>query len=238
MNTSHLYPFLLDPQDVVFPRANLALNEPNGLLAIGGNLSAETLYQAYQQGIFPWYNKGEPILWWSPDPRSVLIPEQLKVSKSLRKLIRKNIFTITYDQAFQQVIRACSSVPREDQGGTWITDEMLQAYGNLHQRGIAHSIECWQGDKLVGGLYGVAIGQVFFGESMFSKVSNASKVALVYLVEQLLNWGYALIDCQIESAHLNSLGAVCIKRNEFLTHLNRYCTAEVKSKAWLNKDNE
>ena len=232
MNSSQLYPFLLDSQDIVFPRANLALKDPNGLLAIGGNLHTDTLFQAYQQGIFPWYNKGEPILWWSPDPRSVLMPGNLKISKSLKKLIKKQIFQLSYDKSFDEVIKSCSTIPREAQGGTWITNEMVQAYNNLHRRGIAHSIECWQDGKLVGGLYGIAIGQVFFGESMFSKVSNASKVAFVFLVEQLEKWGYAIIDCQVESEHLNSLGAKNIKRNEFLTYLNKHCTAKACDSAW------
>lgn len=232
MNASQLYPFLLDPQEIVFPGANLALKEPNGLLAIGGNLNVETLFQAYQQGIFPWYNKGEPILWWSPDPRSILFPENIIVSKSLKKVLRKQHFQVTYDKAFTQVIEACSKIPRADQGGTWITDEMLIAYNELHRRGIAHSFEVWQNERLVGGLYGIAIGRVFFGESMFSLVSNASKVAFVKMVELLIKWDYALIDCQVESEHLNSLGATSIRRNEFLAYLNKYCTLDESVYAW------
>ena len=238
MNASQLYPFLLDPQDIVFPSANLALNDPDGLLAVGGNLQSETLYQAYQQGIFPWYNEGEPILWWSPDPRSVLFPNKLRISKSLAKLLKKGLFRLSYDTAFEEVILACSRVPRGEQGGTWITDEMIQAYINLHRRGIAHSFECWQDEKLVGGLYGIGIGQVFFGESMFSTVNNASKLAFVNLVEHLMNWDYAIIDCQIESAHLNSLGAENIRRNEFLTMLNKFCTNNASQFAWQQLKHE
>ena len=219
----------LDPHD--FPDVTLALKEPDGLLAIGGDLSVTRLVSAYQHGIFPWYSQDQPILWWSPDPRSVLLPEELKISRSLRKTLKKPIFTITFDKAFAEVMLACSQ-PRKDGLGTWITDEMQQAYLRLYQAGFAHSVECWQNAELVGGLYGVACGQIFFGESMFSRVTDASKVAFVYLVRQLQRWHFALIDCQIQSAHLDSLGARNIPRSEFCYLLKNYAHAKNKPAPW------
>ena len=210
-----------DPAD--FPDVSLALTEPDGLLAVGGDLSEARLLAADQQGIFPSYNEDQPILWWSPDPRAVLFPENLKISKSLRKKLRQKIFAITFDSAFEQVVLECAA-PRPAQSGTWISEEMREAYSRLHQRGHAHSVECWQGDRLVGGLYGIAIGQVFFGESMFSRVTDASKVAFVYLVKQLAAKGFALIDCQVSSAHLETLGACDIERDEFTAYLHEYCS--------------
>jgi leucyl/phenylalanyl-tRNA--protein transferase len=209
-----------DPTD--FPDASLALTEPDGLLAIGGDLTVKRLLTAYSKGIFPWYNEDQPILWWSPDPRAVLFPEHLKISRSLRKTLHKHIFRVSFDMAFDRVIQACAA-PRPKQSGTWISDEMQQAYQQLHQQGYAHSVECWQDAELVGGLYGVAIGKIFFGESMFSRVTDASKIAFVYLVKHLQAKGFSLIDCQVSSAHLESLGAIDIPRTEFTRYLAQYC---------------
>ncbi len=216
-------PFWLDSRDrnSPFPPVDLALPEPNGLLAVGGDLSPQRLLQAYRHGIFPWYSAGQPILWWSPDPRMVIRPDSLKISRSLRKTLRKHSFRITYDTAFDAVIEACVA-PRDDQQGTWITPEMRHAYCHLHQLGYAHSVEVWQENKLVGGLYGIALGRIFFGESMFSRATDASKVAFVHLVRALEHWHYVLIDCQVETGHLASLGAGTIARKEFtaLVQLN------------------
>jgi len=216
-------PYWLNPYDPAdFPDVALALRDPDGLLAVGGDLSVERLLAAYQRGIFPWYSGDQPILWWSPDPRSVLFPDKLHVSRSLRKVLRKQEYKITFDTAFAEVIRACSQ-PRAGDPGTWITDEMQQAYIRLHQAGYAHSIEIWLNGKLVGGLYGIAIGKVFFGESMFSRVTDASKVAFVFLVRQLQRWQFGVIDCQIQSAHLDQFGAELIPRSEFTMLLNQFC---------------
>jgi len=225
--------FILDPRadPATFPNPEFALDDPNGLLAAGGDLSPVRIVAAYRQGIFPWYNPGEPILWWSPDPRAVLYPNHLKISRSLRKTLNKQLFRVTLDSAFGQVMRQCAS-PREGQQGTWITPEILNAYSNLHTMGIAHSVECWMGEQLVGGLYGLALGKVFFGESMFSKATDASKVALVYLVAQLKHWGYELIDCQVATAHLLSLGAELIPRTQFLGELLRLCAIGGQPQRW------
>jgi leucyl/phenylalanyl-tRNA---protein transferase len=225
---------VLNPQNAEqkFPPLHSALKSPNGLLAIGGCLSNERLINAYRQGIFPWYNPDEPILWWSPDPRLVLYPNQLVVSRSLRKTLRKQIFTITYDQAFSQVLAACAS-PRKEGCGTWITREIDQAFNRLHQIGIAHSAEAWSDGELVGGVYGLALGQVFFGESMFHTKTDASKVAFATLVEQLKCWGYQLIDCQVHSSHLESFGATDIDRYHFAQLLDQYCEKSVSQAAWL-----
>ena len=229
-------PYWLNPYDPTdFPDVSLALREPDGLLAVGGDLSVERLLAAYQRGIFPWYSGDQPILWWSPDPRSVLFPDKLHISRSLRKTLRKQQFKITLDTAFTDVIHACSQ-PRAGDPGTWITDEMQQAYIRLHQAGHAHSTECWLNDKLVGGLYGVAIGKVFFGESMFSKTTEASKVAFVFLVQQLQRWQFGLIDCQIQSAHLDQFGAELIPRVEFTSHLNEFCQAGGSENVWKMDD--
>jgi leucyl/phenylalanyl-tRNA---protein transferase len=201
-----------------FPPVEQALRRPNGLLAAGGDLSPERLTRAYRRGIFPWYSAGEPILWWSPDPRMVLFPGEFKISRSLAKTLRKGTFTITADTAFDQVIEGCSQ-PREGQPGTWITPQMQQAYCLLHRQGHAHSVETWQDDRLVGGLYGVAIGRVFFGESMFSRVSEASKVALAHLVPQLERWEFGLIDCQMRTPLLASFGAREVARSQFARQL-------------------
>jgi leucyl/phenylalanyl-tRNA--protein transferase len=206
-----------------FPDVTQALTEPDGLLAIGGDLETGGLLNAYQKGIFPWYSEGQPILWWSPNPRSVLFPQDLKISRTLRKLLQTQQFEVTFDQAFHDVMLGCAE-PRDDHIGTWITHDMIDAYNQLHAQGHAHSLECWHEGNLVGGLYGVALGRVFFGESMFSHKSNASKVALVYLVRQLLKWDFKLIDCQVHSKHLESLGAVKIPRKQFADLLEQWCT--------------
>jgi len=205
-------------KELIFPPVHLA-NE-DGLLAIGGDLTVERLLLAYKSGIFPWYNQGEPIIWYSPNPRMVLFPKDLKISKSMKQLIRKNEFTITYNQNFPKVISNCKNIFRvSDQGETWITNEMQQAYVNLHKQGIAKSVEVWQGNELVGGLYGIDLGIVFCGESMFSKVSNASKLAFIYLTQKLEKENYQLIDCQVYNNHLASLGADEISRDDFLNFL-------------------
>ncbi len=217
-------PFWLEPDSdpAHFPDPGYALEEPNGLLAVGGDLSPARLLNAYRQGIFPWFSEGQPILWWSPDPRAVLIPDQFRPSRSLRKNLRKHPFRVTLDTAFAEVIEACSE-PRKDGAGTWITEEMKQAYAQLHRIGFAHSVECWEGDMLVGGLYGVSMGKVFFGESMFSRRTDASKIGFAHLVEQLKEWGFGLIDGQVSSGHLASLGAKDIPRDEFLGLLDIWC---------------
>ena len=229
-------PYLLDKNHkTLFPDVELALSEPDGLLAVGGDLTIERLVTAYQQGIFPWYSEGQPILWWSPDPRMILIPNEIKISRSLAKTIRKQKFTITIDQDFENVIRSCSK-PRFEKGQlqneTWILDDMISAYNNLHEAGYAHSVECWQDDKLVGGLYGIAIGKVFFGESMFSNISDASKTAFVFLSKQLEQWDFKLIDCQVYTSHLESLGAKLIPRQQFISLLQQYSLNQSKHKKW------
>ncbi len=201
-----------------FPSVEEALQEPNGLLAAGGELSPERLLSAYRRGIFPWYGEDEPILWWSPDPRMVLFPEEFIVSRSLRKTVRNTAYEIRFDRAFDEVMAACAE-PRAGQPGTWITDEMRSAYNRLHLMGHAHSVETWMDGSLAGGLYGVALGRVFFGESMFSRRTDASKLAMVALVNKLRADGYGMIDCQVHSEHLESLGARNIARSEFLRRL-------------------
>lgn len=203
--------------ELVFPPPEQA--EPDGLLAVGGDLSAKRLILAYQSGIFPWYEEGQPLLWWSPDPRLVLEPEEFHVSKRLAQTIKNGKIKVTFDQAFVSVIQSCATVPRKGQSGTWITPEMQEAYIRLHRLGVAHSVESWLGGELVGGVYGVSLGKCFFGESMFSTESNASKIALAVLVRRLKNWGFHLIDAQITSPHLLSLGAKEIPRQLFLERL-------------------
>lgn len=215
----------------VFPAPDEALDEPNGLLAAGGDLRPERLLSAYRRGIFPWYERGQPILWWCPDPRAVLFPSGLRVSRSLRRVVRRRTFTVTADVAFGDVLDGCAA-PRTYGSETWITDEMAIAYGRLHRLGWAHSFEAWQDDELVGGLYGVAIGRVFFGESMFARVSDASKSAFVSAVRYLASRGFELIDCQIASAHLRSLGATDIPRERFLRMLDDWCGAPKRAAAW------
>lgn len=207
----------LTSENIEFPPVEKALKEPNGLLAAGGDLSVKRLLNAYQHGIFPWYSKGQPVLWWSPNPRAVLFPKDLHISRSLRRILNKKEFQITVNQAFHKVITACAQ-PRKTQKDTWILPEMIDAYIALHEAGFAHSVETWQGNKLIGGIYGVAVGKVFSAESMFKKQANASKAALVHLVKNL---GYALIDCQIFSPFLQSMGAIEISRTEYLEHLTK-----------------
>jgi leucyl/phenylalanyl-tRNA---protein transferase len=203
-----------------FPPVDNAMREPNGLLAAGGDLSPARLLDAYRRGIFPWFGDEDPLLWWSPDPRMVLFVNELRVSRSLRKTIRSGRFGVTADRAFSAVMNGCAR-PRDDQDGTWITTEMRAAYVRLAAMGYAHSVEAWRDEELVGGLYGVAIGRVFFGESMFAQVTDASKVAFVALVRQLEQWGFRLIDCQMPTAHLASFGAREIPRREFLAEVER-----------------
>ncbi|HAF00905.1 MAG TPA: leucyl/phenylalanyl-tRNA--protein transferase [Methylophilaceae bacterium] len=207
--------------DTPFPDVSLALTEPNGLIAIGGDLSAKRLLDAYRKGIFPWFSAGEPILWWSPDPRMVLFPDELKVQKSLKKTIQKQPFEIRINTAFKQVMEACSQTPRPDQDGTWINQKMIQAYCQLHEIGHTISVESWQNNQLVGGCYGVRIGRMFYGESMFHHVSNASKVAFVHLVQYLQSQGIGMIDCQMNTPLLASFGAREIPRNTFIDLLSR-----------------
>jgi leucyl/phenylalanyl-tRNA--protein transferase len=201
-----------------FPPLSSALRNPDGLLAAGGDLSISTLLGAYRQGIFPWFSDGDPILWWSPDPRMVLFPEELHLRRSLRKTLRNTKFQVTADREFEQVITACGG-PREDDAGTWITPQMVDAYVQMHRAGHAHSIETWIDGELAGGLYGVAIGRAFFGESMFTRVTNASKIALVTLSRQLLAWNFGIIDCQMQTGHLASFGAREIPRDDFAQRL-------------------
>lgn len=204
-------------EKLIFPPVSDA--SPEGYLAIGGDLSPERLLLAYKSGIFPWFNEDEPIIWWSPDPRMVLFPEDLKVSKSMKQLLRKNVFSVTYNQAFEEVIDACATIYRPTQEGTWITEDMKNAYIKLHELGYAISVEVWQNTQLVGGLYGIDLGHIFCGESMFSKVSNASKYGFIHLVQKLQENGCQLIDCQIHTDHLESLGAKEIPREVFMSYV-------------------
>ena len=223
----------LDPydDDQVFPDPELALSEPDGLLAVGGSLAPKRLLRAYRAGIFPWYSAEQPILWWSPDPRTILIPEHIRISRSLRKTLKKNIFSVTMDSQFDTVITACSE-PRNGESGTWITPEINTAYRHLHRLGFAHSVETWYEGRLAGGLYGVALGRVFYGESMFSRMNDASKVALVALALQLQNWGFGVIDCQMHTAHLIRMGAKDISRRCFRTLLDQYCSLPGREGLW------
>ncbi len=219
-----------------FPSVHTALNTPNGLLAAGGELSSERLIEAYRLGIFPWFNEGEPILWWSPDPRMVLFPSELKISRSLRKTLQKADYEIRVDSAFLEVIMGCAA-PRKGRAGTWIHDDVIAAYHSLHEMGFAHSVEVWMNGQLMGGLYGVALGRMFFGESMFSRVSDASKIAFVHLVRQLERWGFNMIDCQMKTAHLASLGAREISRIEFGQRLKELVNYPGRVEKWYF-DNE
>jgi leucyl/phenylalanyl-tRNA--protein transferase len=202
-----------------FPALELALSEPNGLLCAGGDLAPQRLLEAYRQGIFPWYSAGEPILWWSPHPRMVLVPDEFKISRSLRRTLRRGNYRIRLDSNFAAVVRACARTRRKGQSGTWITAEMQNAYAALHELGYAHSVETWVDDKLVGGLYGLAIGRMFYGESMFSHATDASKIAIAHLARFLEAQGFGLIDCQMKTAHLTSLGGHEIPRGEFIARL-------------------
>jgi leucyl/phenylalanyl-tRNA--protein transferase len=222
-------PWLSD--DDPLPPVEGALRRPNGLLAAGGGLSVRRLVDAYSRGCFPWFSEGEPVLWWSPDPRMVLVPAELHVPKSLARRMRRGDVTITADLAFADVIAACAE-PRDDQAGTWITDEMVAAYLALHAAGHAHSIEAWQDGLLVGGLYGVALGRAFFGESMFTRVPDASKIALVTLVAQLQRWEFGMIDCQMKTQHLARFGAREIPRAAFLRQLDVLVAQDAPPVPW------
>lgn len=224
--------FLLDRSaDAPFPDPALAETEPNGLLAVGGDLSPARLVGAYRRGIFPCYSPGQPFLWWSPDPRLVLWPQALHVSRSLRKRLRADRFRVSLDAAFGAVIRGCAA-PRAGADGTWIVPEMVDAYERLHALGLAHSAETWLEGELVGGLYGVALGRVFFGESMFSRASDASKVAFAHLVRRLAGWGYAIVDCQVHTAHLERLGAVPMRRDDFVRLVQSAVNEPPAATAW------
>lgn len=211
-----MIPWLSD--DTSFPSVERALHSPNGLLAAGGDLSVQRLLEAYRHGIFPWFNVGEPILWWSPDPRMVLVPDEFRVSRSLARTLRNTSYQVRCDTAFERVMRACAA-PRSEQQGTWIHENMIAAYGALHDMGYAHSVEVWMSGELAGGLYGVAIGRMFYGESMFSLANDASKIALAHLAKQLERWQFGMIDCQMSTAHLTSLGAREFPRSEFIARL-------------------
>lgn len=226
---------LLAPSEP-FPSVERALTEPNGLLAAGGGLSLERLVDAYARGIFPWFNAGDPVLWWCPDPRMVLFVPELIVSRSLRKRLRKRDYRVTADTAFAEVIRACAA-PRAGERGTWIVPAMRRAYERLHAAGLAHSIEVWIGDELAGGLYGVALGRVFFGESMFSRQTDASKIALAHLVAQCARWQFPLIDCQMSTSHLASLGAREIPRDEFTRAIAPLIVAPPVPSPWTFDEN-
>jgi leucyl/phenylalanyl-tRNA--protein transferase len=215
-----LIPHLLSAAAPDFPDPRLALTDPNGLLAIGGDLSPARLITAYRAGIFPWFGEGEPILWWSPDPRAILYPADIRISRSLRQAMHKLNYQLRWDSAFEKVITHCAK-PRAAQDGTWITQQMIDAYTLLHKQGIAHSVEIWQEERLVGGLYGVSIGKVFCGESMFSSIPNASKIALVHLAHRLAERQYHFIDCQLPTEHLTRMGAITIPRDLFLERLAR-----------------
>ncbi len=207
-------------RETPFPSTGNALVEPNGLLAIGGALTPERLLDAYSHGIFPWFSDGQPILWWSPDPRMVLYPDELIISRSMTKRLKRKDYAVRFNTAFYQVMQACAQTQRPDQDGTWITDSMIEAYVRLHESGHALSVETWMDGKLVGGLYGVAIGKMFYGESMFHHVTDASKIAFIHLVQHLKSQGFGLIDCQMKTSHLASLGAREIPRKEFLQQVS------------------
>ncbi|MGA2823450.1 MAG: leucyl/phenylalanyl-tRNA--protein transferase [Bacteroidales bacterium] len=220
------------PNEILFPDPSLA--EPDGLLAVGGDLCVERLLAAYSNGIFPWYSEHEPILWWSPDPRLVLFPQKLKVSHSLKQKIKKSVFSVRMDSNFEQVIVACAETERRHENGTWITDEMKAAYIELHRRGFAHSVECYFDRKLAGGLYGVSIGKAFFGESMFHMMTDASKVALYYLVEKAKEFDFLFIDSQVKTEHLMSMGAELISRKRYLELLTEAIHFPSQKRKWRN----
>ena len=223
-NNEQIKPFYLVKNKKMsfdFPDVSDSLKDPNGLLAIGGDLSEKKLLSAYKKGIFPWFNDGQPILWWSPDPRCVLKPNEIHISHSLKKCLRKKQFKITFNQVFTSVINECSI--NRDNNDTWLTKDMKIAFTHLHELGYAHSIEYWQNGKLTGGLYGIAMGKIFFGESMFSSESDASKIALVYLARKLEDMEFKLIDCQVNSPHIQTLGAKLIAREKFTTILDKHC---------------
>lgn len=222
--------FWLSEKDNTFP--NPSLSNEDGILAVGGDLSPERLLEAYKIGLFPWFNPEDPILWWCPDPRFVLYLEDLKVSKSMKPYLNQNKFTYSMDLAFEEVMRKCGSVKRNKQEGTWISPAMIEGYCELHRQGLAHSVEVYQNDQLIGGLYGVSVGKIFFGESMFATVANASKYALIKLVEFLQKKGFWLIDCQQETAHLASMGAKGISRTDFLKVIDRNKAEPIMKGSW------
>ncbi len=219
-----------------FPPLATALSEPNGLLAVGGDLAPERLLAAYRRGIFPWYSPGEPILWWSPDPRMVLFPAEFKVSRSLGRTLRRGGYEVRLDTAFAQVIAACAQTPRRGQQGTWIVPEMQAAYRRLHELGLAHSVETWVDGELVGGLYGIALGRMFYGESMFSWRSDASKIAVAHLARYLERLGFGMVDCQMHTTHLASLGAREIPRDDFIARLDALVAAGPAPGPWPAAD--
>ncbi|NIP39491.1 MAG: leucyl/phenylalanyl-tRNA--protein transferase [Candidatus Dadabacteria bacterium] len=223
--------FLLS-DDLIFPNPRLA--DSSGFLAVGADLSIERLLLAYENGIFPWYSEDQPILWFSPDPRLVLFPDKFTVSRSLKKTINKKLFEVKFDSNFEEVIVECSKIERKNQDGTWITNDMIDAYINLHNKGYAHSVETYSDGKLAGGLYGVSLGGAFFGESMFHKMKDASKVALYYLIEKLKDWQFDFIDSQVVTEHMKSLGAEEISRNRYLKLLKKTLCKETKSGCWTN----
>ena len=218
-------------QDTPFPPLEFAMREPNGLLAVGADLSPERLLDAYRRAIFPWYSEGDPILWWSPDPRMVLAPDELRVTRSLDKVLRNRVYDVRFDTAFDAVMAGCAE-PRPGQAGTWISPDIRSAYNQLHALGYAHSFETWIDGELVGGLYGVAIGHMFYGESMFSRVRDASKIAFVHAVRALQERGFELIDCQMHTEHLASMGAREIAREQFLTQLQRLINCPQLRQRW------
>jgi len=226
-------PVEISRRSLEFPDLDEA--DESGLLAMGGDLSIERVKLAYSMGIFPWYEDGMPILWWSPDPRMVLFPDKMIISHSLRQSIKKQQFTVTIDKAFEKVIKSCSKTPRKGENGTWITGEMKNAYIRLHEAGCAHSAEAWQDGELVGGLYGVAIGKVFCGESMFHQVTNASKVAFYHLVEKLKKWNFEIIDAQVYTNHLESLGGEMIPRSQYIQILEKARLIEDQSGSWSDR---
>jgi leucyl/phenylalanyl-tRNA---protein transferase len=220
-------------QNTPFPAIESALQAPNGLLAAGADLSPQRLLDAYTHGIFPWYSEGQPIMWWSPNPRMVLVPQEFRPSRSLAKTLRHKAYEVRFDTAFRDVMLACSE-PREGQAGTWISPDMVNAYCNLHDLGYAHSVETWAEGKLAGGLYGIAIGKMFYGESMFARKTDASKIALAHLVQQLVAQDFGLIDCQMSTQHLASLGAREIPRKEFINKINKLCNTPHVPKKWTD----
>ena len=224
----------LEPHDP-FPPVSRALREPNGLLAAGGDLTPERLVEAYRRGIFPWYSDDQPLLWWSPDPRMVLFPPELRLTRSLKKRLRRRDYAIRADTSFEQVMRACAE-PRDGQDGTWITEDMIGAYCALHEQGLAHSVETWIGGELAGGLYGVAIGRMFYGESMFTRATDASKIALAHLVTQLERWHFGMIDCQMKTPHLAAFGAREIPRAGFIRRLQELVNYAQPAGKWRFDD--
>lgn len=231
MTAPHITWISRDDPPEAFPDVSQALSSPNGLLAAGGDLSAARLLHAYEHAIFPWFDSRQPILWWSPEPRCVLLPANLHVSRRFRRGLRKSAFSVSFNVSFRDVITACGA-PRQQHGGTWITPEMVEAYCKLHHLGWAHSVEVWLGDEIVGGMYGVAINRAFFGESMFSRMSNASKVALLALCRHLVKHDFAVLDCQVPSPHLISLGAADMPRKEFARLLQQCCTPRMTFRNW------